>query len=158
MHIKSTENTWKIGFSVLLAEWEGFEPSRGFWPPTPLAGEIKDSKTYWKCNVQLWNDMNYSLKCCGNEMWVSTVCNNCASLTWLHDIIRLKNAWNVCVLPRWIITDFAACVNRDFNLEYENGVHSRYYWVFGESVREGRELTAWMALSTFSWIYFWVVA
>ena len=22
-----------------LAEWEGFEPSRGFWPPTPLAGE-----------------------------------------------------------------------------------------------------------------------
>ena len=27
------------GISSFLAEWEGFEPSRRFWRPTPLAGE-----------------------------------------------------------------------------------------------------------------------
>ena len=28
-----------LSVSLFLAEWEGFEPSRRFWRPTPLAGE-----------------------------------------------------------------------------------------------------------------------
>ena len=58
LSFKSPSTKKEIPFGIsFLAEWEGFEPSRRFWRPTPLAGEPLRPLGYHSESI------SYSLDC-----------------------------------------------------------------------------------------------